>query len=524
MKGFNNISTAILSFAFFTMCGEALAERPAFQAPFSCGQKWQAWTYDIPDNPTTTTKDEEKRHGPFAIDSVQRDGDGSVIGDRQPIRASAAGKIAFDYTWPDTDKEGERWIFVDHDDGWRTHYVHLADEPDRAPLKPGRKIAMGEILGFTSNSGTSGIHLHYSQRKNISHDAAKLQQLAADGKWGSVLRDGEEVRIRFNGKKIETYLANLDVVNTGSGSVPEDIWSINCPAGRFVQWFDNGRNMMLRYNPANGDMRINEIHPTGSDNPLRHSAKWDKTWNTLVPFYSATNGQAHVIRYNFATGDTDFFRVSIGGTGLTPTGSVRKYSGWTDIVPLTLGGKPHAVFYDSRYGWLNVDQVNVTGSGFVSRLKTKVKSGYTHLVPYEEGPGRYVLMYKAGSGRMAIQKLTRASDGSVQRKAVWSKKLRADWTHLSLLMHQGASYVLGYDSVTGDARIWKIKSNGAGLKGVARLDWQPGWTSITPYRDDGRAYALLYRASDGLSRKIRLKADATGFKHQISENWATGYR
>lgn len=520
MKRFSSILVTLLSFAISSV---AFAGRPAFQAPFSCGQKWQVTTYDIPDDPSTP-EDETRRHGPFAIDGVQRDGDGSMIGDRQPTIASAAGKIVFDYTWPDGDKEGERWIFVDHRGGWRTHYVHLADELGNPRFKPGRKIAMGEILGFTSNSGTGGVHLHYSQRKNVSFDAAKLKELAEDGKWGSVLADGEEVHIRFNGRKIETYRANLDRVNTGDGAVPEDISSVNCPAARFVQWYDNGRNMMLRYNPANGNMRINEIHPTGDDNPLRHNTRWEKTWNTLVPFYSATNGQAHVFRYNFATGDTDFFRISIGGSGLTPTGSVRKYSGWTEIVPITLGGRPHTVFYDSRYGWLNVDEINVTGSGFVSRLKTKVKSGYTHLVPYEEGPNRYVLMYQGGSGRMVIQKLTKARDGSVQRETVWNKKRRAGWTHLSLLMHQGARYIFGYNAVKGDARILKIKPNGAGIEGGAELDWKPGWTAITPYHDGGLAHILLYRATDGLARKIKMRADATGFRHQYSKNWAKGYR
>lgn len=437
----------------------------------------------------------------------------------------------FDYTWPDDgdptedNKEGERWIFIDHKDGWRTQYVHLHDEPDRPRFKPGRKIAMGEVLGFNSNSGTGGVHLHYSQRRNVGRDAASLASRAAAGAWGTVLSDGDERRVRLNGQNVETYRANLDVVNTGdTGPVPEAIWSHNCPGGQFVQWYDNGRNMMLRYNPGNGDMRINEIHPTQGDNPLRHSAAWARTWNTIVPFYSATNGQAHFFRYNFATGDTDFHRVSIGGTGLTQTGAVRKYSGWTKIVPIMLGGKPHAVFYDSRYGWLNVDEINTTGSGFVSRLKTKVKTGYTHLVPFEQGPSRYVLMYKGGNGRMVIQKLTRASDGSVQKERVWNVSRRAGWTHLSLLKHQGALHVFGYDSVTGDARLWRIKSGGGGLEGGAQLDWKPGWTAITPYLDNGNAHLLLYRASDGLSRKIKLKADASGFQHQISEDWADGYR
>lgn len=465
-----SISILVLNLA---LAQPLLAERPKFQAPFACGQEWQITTYDIADDPSTPA-DETKRHGPFAVDGTQRDANGKKVGNRQPIVASAAGRVVFDYTWPDGDKEGARWIFVDHKDGWRTQYVHLHAEPGKPRLKTGRRIAMGEILGFYSKSGTSGVHRHYSQRKNASRDAANLASRAEDGAWGTVLLDGEEVRAHFNGKKIETYRANLDVVNTGDGAVPEKIWSHNCAAGQFVQWFDNGRNMMLRYNPSNGDMRINEIHPTGGNNPLRHSATWARTWNTVVPFYSATNGQPHFFRYNFSTGDTDFHRVSIGGTGLTPTANVSKYSGWTEIVPIQLGSKPHAVFYDSRYGWFNVAEINVTGRGFVSRLKTKVQTGYTHLVPFEQGPKRYALMYKGGSGRMVIQKLTRASDGKVTLETVWSNKRHAGWTHLTLLKDQGVVACPRLCSTTGDARLWRIKSNAGGLEGGAQLDWQPG--------------------------------------------------
>ena len=144
----------------------ALAAKPEFQAPYSCGQEWRFTTYNIPDDPSTAD-DESKKHGDFAIDAVQHDGS-NVIGDRQPTRASAPGTIVFDYTWPSGDKQGERWIFIDHKDGWRTQYVHLAEQPNKPRFKIGRKVAMGEIIGITSNSGTTGVHLHYTQRNNVS--------------------------------------------------------------------------------------------------------------------------------------------------------------------------------------------------------------------------------------------------------------------------------------------------------------------------------------------------------------------
>lgn len=502
---------AILLGASASFCAvPAIAERPLFQAPFACGQMWRASTYET--------------HGPFAIDLVQREGDKTTIGDRQPVVASAAGTIVLDYTWPSGDKEGERWIFVDHKDGWRTQYVHLDNDTDQPRFAIGRKIATGEILGFTSNSGTSEVHLHYSQRKDVSRSAEQLATLAADDRWGTVLSDGTEKRIYFNGAAIETYRANPDRLNSWSNAKAEKIWSHNCAGGQFAQWYDNGRNMMLRYNPGNGDMRINEINPTNGTNPLRHNANWHKTWNIIVPFYSAASDQPHQIVYNFATGKTVFMRVGTGGGGLTNLGSFSIYSGWTDMVPHRINGKPHLISYDSRYGWFNVDQIRPTNDGFISRLKTKIRPGFTHLIPYEEGPKRYVLMYQGGTGDFVLQKLTPASDGSITRSKVWEKSKRAGWTHLSLLQHQGSRYLLGYNAANGDGRLWKIKSGGTGLEKIKSLNWQKGWTSLTPYYHNGKAHVLLYRAQDGLSRKIRLRTDATAFKRLISEDWADGYR
>lgn len=110
----------------------ALAQEPKFLAPFPCGQVWRAATY--------------AGHGPFQIDMVELSGSGTIIGENQPSIASAAGRISFDYTWPagsavTEGRWGERWIMVDHGGGWRTHYIHLAQEGGRARWAVGRKVA-----------------------------------------------------------------------------------------------------------------------------------------------------------------------------------------------------------------------------------------------------------------------------------------------------------------------------------------------------------------------------------------------
>lgn len=506
--------TAISALAMLLVSGTlARAERPAFQAPFPCGQIWDASTYE--------------GHGSNAIDVVERNSDLTIIGEYQPAIAAAAGTVAFDYTWPGGSKKGERWVMIDHGDGWRTHYFHLQEESGKPRLAVGRRVAMGEILGRTSNSGVDAVHLHFAEAKNVSRDGANLDSVAKANvnNWGKVLNDGTVIRARFNENLINTYLANRNSWGTFGTHRAEKIRSFNCPAGRFVHWTSGGANYILRYSPGNWGIRVNRINPTTGDNPLMFTQNWGANWNTIVPFYSATNGQPHLIQYNFASGEVQIRRVNPGNDGLTFLKSVRKYAGWTDIVPITMGGKPHAIFYDSRYGWFNVDEMNVTSDGFVSRLKTKTGTGFTNLVPYEDGPRRYVLMYRGSTGFMALHELKKRSDGKVTlTRRVWSASRASGWTHFALLMHRGQRQLLGYNSVTGDARLWHIKSQGKGLEGGARLSWRPGWTALTPYLHDGRAYVLLYRLTDGLSRKIRLRDDLTGFKLMVSENWATGYR
>lgn len=362
---------------------------------------------------------------------------------------------------------------------------------------------------------------------NAGRDAADLSALAAtsstsDGS-GAVLGDGTKVHVRLDGRQTKTELANRDSWNFGS-SDSEKILSNNCAGGRFALWQSGGDTHILRYAPGARNVRINEIHPTGGNNPQGFNGQWSSDWTTLVPFFAATNNQAYVFAYSFATGKANFVKVSPQFDNLTFTKSVQKYAGWTEIVPITLGDKPHAVFYDSRFGYLNVDEINASSSGFISRLKTTVTKGYTHMVPFEQGSKRYVLMYKSSTGFMALQKLTRQSNGSVRREQVWSDRRREGWTHMALLKHRGAQHILGYDQETGQARLWPVRGNGQGLGRAKRMVLDAGWTALTPYLFDSGAHVLAYRLSGGGSLKMRLRDDLSGFRNFTRETWTTGYR
>ena len=395
------------------------------------------------------------------------------------------------------------------------------EESGKPRLTVGRKVAMGEILGRTSNSGASAVHIHYAQMKDIAREGDALDTLAtaSASNWGSVLSDGTKIRTRFNGRAIDTYLANEDSWGHFNSDESEKIRSFNCPAGRFVKWASGGNHFILRHHPGNGNMRINLVGLTTGNNPLQLNRTDRNNWNLIVPFYSAANSQAHMLQYDFATGKARFSRISPGYDGLTILKTHSIYPGWTEMVPIRIGGKPHVISYDSRYGWFNVDQFNATSDGFVSRLKTKVRTGFTNIVPYEEGPRRYAIMYKGSTGEVVVQKLTRNPNQSVRRERVHSENRAKGFTHLNLLWHRGQRLLFGYNSATGRTRVWRIKRNGQGLEDGARLTWQPGWTAITPYLHNSRGHLIVYRATDGLTRKVRLKDNLSGFDHLFSENW-----
>lgn len=489
----------------------ALAQRPDFQAPYACGQVWDASTYE--------------GHGPNpnSIDFIERNQSGVSVGKGQPVLASAAGTVVFDKTWGSGSKEGERWVLIDHGDGWRTHYFHNEDEPDKPRLSVGRRVAQGEIIGRTSNSGTPAVHQHYSQIRNAN---ANSQTLASAG-WRTVMGNGEGVRIRLDGINAQTHQGNPDFWGRWNDADAEEIRSHNCSGGAFARWVSGGQNYILRYNPQSGQIRINRLHESGSDNPQTHAVNWGMNWNTIMPFYASGNNQPHVLLYDFSRGTLAFRRIHADHAGTTFLKKYKIYAGWTHMVPVYFSGKPHFLSYDSRYGFLNVDRINQTSSGFSAMTKTKIGTGYTHLVPYEEGPRRYVVLYKGGSGKMEIIRLktgTQSGGEVIEVESVWSGNRRKNWSHLALMPRNGKRYMFGYDAADGTAKIWLVRTNGGGLEHVSNLNWSTGYSSITPYSNGGTGHLLVQKIASGATKKLRLKQNAASFKQLMSANWTTGFR
>jgi murein DD-endopeptidase MepM/ murein hydrolase activator NlpD len=80
--------------------------RPLFQMPVPCGQTWDVSTYN------GHWPDED------SIDMAERADDGDDISEGEPVLASAAGTVIDVVTSPG----GDHRVYLDHGDGWATHW------------------------------------------------------------------------------------------------------------------------------------------------------------------------------------------------------------------------------------------------------------------------------------------------------------------------------------------------------------------------------------------------------------------
>lgn len=502
----------VCSGMLFTLSSFPLhAAKPAFQAPFPCGQKWDISTY--------------ANHGPDpdSLDMIRRNDEGKNAALGQPVVASAAGTVVFDKTWGSGDKEGERWVYIDHPGGWRTAYIHQSDEPGQPRLAIGRKIAQGEIIGRTDKSGSPSVHQHYTQIKDPQEDAQALAGLD----WQSVLRDGTAQRAAFNGKMVATHENDPSMWDLIGEANVEKLTSKNCAGNSFVRWNRDGQNYILRYKPTTGHVRINRLSTSGDNNTQTGQESWSRRWHIIAPFYAKSGATPHIIKYDFASGKLAFAEIDPDNKGTNVIADFDIYAGWTHLVPFDIGGTPHFIAYDSRYGHFNIDRIADSNDTFSAVRKTKLGTGFTHIIPYKEGGARYVILYKGGSGNMRITRLLPGvgeSGTTINLDKKWNKTRRKGWTHFAVLPREGNQYLFGYDSNTGLAKTWLIEPGGKGLQPVNQFDWPNHYASITGYNDNGSGYILASKLGNGTTRKLRLKKDASGFDEVFQGAWAKGYK
>lgn len=75
------------------------------------------------------------------------------------IVAPAAGRVT--YRNDDVNNDAGRYIIVEHDDGWRTSYLHLLT----SPVSVGARVQRGQVIGLMGTTGSSTApHLHWIVR------------------------------------------------------------------------------------------------------------------------------------------------------------------------------------------------------------------------------------------------------------------------------------------------------------------------------------------------------------------------
>lgn len=503
----SGLVTSIVILAVFPTLSLA-QDRPAFHAPTLCGQVWDVSTYGPPG----------KNHAPDpdSLDFALRDGEGANASRGQPVLASAAGVVQIDRTLGN----GLRYLMVDHENGWRTHYLHNEEEEGKPRLNEGRKVAAGEMIGRAGDTGSSTVHIHYTQVQNVLLDAAGLD---GAGFWGK-MRDGEAVRAAFDGDEVSTHQGDTSSWGTWGNNSAEEIRSSNCSGNQFQSWIEDGTRYFLRYRPSNGRIRINRFdHPAGLETTQIIQRNWGRNWAHFVNFLPDGSNRRHMMGYDFATGATRFWEISRGGADTTELNEVNIYAGWTHMKALKIGNSDHLISYDSRYGHFNVDRINAGFTGFISGVKTNVGKGYTHLVPYWSGQDRFLLLYKGGNGNMRILRLSRRGD-VVSVETTWNVTRTEGWTHLTALPRGRKMYLFGYRSDTGDGKLWEIKSDGSGLDPVKEFDWTKNYSTFTPFAVGNTGHLLVQKIKNGRTKSLKLKADLSGFETLMTSDWASGWR
>ena len=458
---------------------QAAGPRPLFQMPVPCGQTWEASTYEKHWN-----GDQD------AIDLAQRDADRNNISEGEPALASAPGVVKKVYTT----SKGEHRVFLDHGNGWETHYVHLESVP---PLAVGQRVAQGEMVGRISNSGADSMHLHYNQ-----------------------MLDGKLEPIYFNGKAIKTNAENKDTWGTWGSEDAEKLTSLNCPGNSFVAFNQNGFRYQLLHKPTTGDTKVVRLNTDGKGVASMWSGNWGQRWTHLVPF-TLTGGQQHLLGYKASTGEVKFDRINSQAQGTTTIGQGTWWKGWTHITPFTLGGNPYVLVYDSLHGYANIDRINPEGSGSTKIYGSTWTKGWTHFAPYTLGGTQYVLLYKSSTGAAKTIKLA-GSGSNVTVSTAWTGTWLPGWTQVAAFSHKGTQRVLAYRATGGTVWYGKLNADGKGAQHQGFANWNGLWTSITPFLQDGKGALLIYGA--GGTAETRLLNDAgTGSTSMWIGGWTKNW-
>ena len=144
------------------------------------------------------------------------------------------------------------------------------------------------------------------------------------------LKDGEAVRIAFNGTLIDTHALNTDSFGTNNTGLwatgnAEKLTSLNCRMNSLVQFKLNdpltqtAMNHQLLYKPGSGAVKIVRQSSDGKGlADTTYSATWSKGWTHFTRLY--VGDEPHYFAYKSSTGEVEFDGIDPLGAGVTPVG------------------------------------------------------------------------------------------------------------------------------------------------------------------------------------------------------------
>ncbi len=477
--------------------------RPVFKQPFLCAQSWDASTYEG-HGPDPDSLD----FGYWRDRSTKAINETENLSNNQYILASAAGTVERDDIVPDDVNGQVRRIKIAHSDGWATNYLHAIIEPPF--LKPGRKVAMGEVIARTGRSGTgfANDHIHYTQR-NPSN---------------------EGVRVQFDGVNVRTHEGDSSTWDLWLSDQAERIRSANCTAANFVRWVEGGDNYIFRYRPNQRQVRITRMNADGQGGTnVWTGGNWGRSWTHFAQ-WKGDDGGNYLIQYSAPRGRAQFLRIEPSGKGLTLLEDTATwYPHWTTLKRVANNGYIYLVAYDSLSGYqqiLRVDENN--RSAAVTHVMDDIK-GWTHILPFDNSGEQFLIYYKAAIGRIQIRHLIDDSESDengtrLRLETVYDGDRKAGWTHMTLARDGNNLYLMGFRSTNGKSRMWQIGAPADGPVGVSRFNLNRKWDIITSLRNGNQARIFLYGTDAGDSAIMDINDDGSGLTEVATFDWQGGWR
>ena len=177
------------------------------------------------------------------------------VGNRTPIGTPAPGKVIK----AATDNINGNFVIVEHPDGTRSSYSHLAE----FNVAPGQEVGAGEVIGLSGNTGrvrgkNGGHHLHFGARD-------------ADGNRIDPMEFFKRIAPQVASGKFKPYIPERDI-NTAQGQIEgvEDIFG----------------SLMSRFGPSEKEREIDATRMARAEEMASpeyyEKQRKDSMWETLA--------------------------------------------------------------------------------------------------------------------------------------------------------------------------------------------------------------------------------------------------